>query len=245
MMPLLPTARLLPLLVTMALVMLGFKGYDLYEGVTWGQKSFAEEKKEEAKPAAPTTAPATAPAAAPAPTPATTPAASPAPVQEAVTPADAPAMAQTDAPTSDDELPQSFTASEVEVLQNLSKRRAELDSYAAQLNERQALISAAEATAEQKIKELEALKAEIQTLIRTVDDQQTSRIQSMVKMYETMKPREAAAILEQLDMSVTLDILERMKEGKSAAVLASMDPARAGTVTVEMSRRRTLPDVPK
>lgn len=233
MMPLLPTARLLPLLVTMALVMLGVKGYDLYEGVTWGQKSFAEEKKEEAKPATPAAAPAPPPAA------------SPAPVQEAVTPPDAPAMAQTEAPASDDELPQSFTASEVEVLQNLSKRRAELDSYAAQLNERQALISAAEATAEQKIKELEALKAEIQTLIRTVDDQQTSRIQSMVKMYETMKPREAAAILEQLDMSVTLDILERMKEGKSAAVLASMDPARAGTVTVEMSRRRTLPEVPK
>jgi flagellar motility protein MotE (MotC chaperone) len=238
MMPLLPTARLLPLLVTMAIVILGFKGYNLYEGLTWGQKSFAEEKKEEATPT-PTPAPAQAPAVTPAPP-------APAPVQEAVTPAPQPVATEPEeAAQIEEELPQSFTASEVEVLQNLSKRRAELDSYAAQLNERQALISAAEATAEQKIKELEALKAEIQTLIRTVDDQQTSRIQSMVKMYETMKPREAAAILEQLDMSVTLDILERMKEGKSAAVLASMDPGRAGTVTVEMSRRRTLPEVPK
>lgn len=253
----LPTARLLPLLVVVAVFMLGARGYDFYKG--WGASSYAEEDtkaalhaprpKLSAEEAAKLNPPAkvdtktiehTAPTKhiEPVSTPTPAPAEGDKPTGKAP---EATAEAKPNAP----ELPERFTASEVQVLQNLSLRRNELDARAAELDQRQALLSAAEAAADQKIKELEALRAEIQGLIKNVDDQQNNRIASMVKMYETMKPREAAAILEKLDMGVTLDILERMKESKSAPILASMDPARAGEVTVEMSRRSDLPKLPE
>ena len=62
-----------------------------------------------------------------------------------------------------------------------------------------------------------------------------------MKIYEAMKPKEAARIVEKLDMPVLLDVVERMKERKASAVLAKMDPAKAKSVTLELAQRRDLP----
>ena len=60
----------------------------------------------------------------------------------------------------------------------------------------------------------------------------------LVKIYESMKPKEAARIFEQLDDAVLIEVAERMKEAKLAPVLASMEPKRAIIVTVELAKRR-------
>lgn len=62
-----------------------------------------------------------------------------------------------------------------------------------------------------------------------------------MKIYEAMKPKEAARIFEKLDMPVLLDVVERMKERKASAVLAKMDPTKAKSVTLELAQRRDLP----
>ena len=49
----------------------------------------------------------------------------------------------------------------------------------------------------------------------------------LVKLYESMKPRDAAAIFNELDMPVLLQVLDRMKEAKAAPVLAAMQPDKA------------------
>ena len=56
-----------------------------------------------------------------------------------------------------------------------------------------------------------------------------------------MKPKDAARIFEQLDMVVLLDVIERMKERKSAPILAKMKPQRAKEITLELAQRRGLP----
>ena len=63
--------------------------------------------------------------------------------------------------------------------------------------------------------------------------------QGLVKVYETMKPREAAAIFNDLAMPVLISVLDRMKETKAAAVLAAMAPDRARDVTTQLALTRT------
>lgn len=138
-----------------------------------------------------------------------------------------------------------FTPDEVHVLQNLAQRREELDKRALEMNQHEALLTAAEQRIDGKIKELETLRGELQGLLQQVDGQEEERIASLVKIYETMKPREAAAILEGLEMSVALVVLERMREAKSAPILAAMDPQKASKITVEMSRSHQLPKIPE
>ena len=56
---------------------------------------------------------------------------------------------------------------------------------------------------------------------------------------ENMKPRDAAAIFNDLDMPVLLSVVGRMKEARAAAVLAAMSPDKAREVTTQLALTRT------
>ncbi len=103
---------------------------------------------------------------------------------------------------------------------------------------REGLLKAAEKRVESKIAELKSLQETIDNLIRKYNEQEEAKMQSLVKIYESMKPKDAARIFERLDMEILLEVVERMKERKSAPILADMDPARAKSITVELARRR-------
>lgn len=63
----------------------------------------------------------------------------------------------------------------------------------------------------------------------------------MVKLYEGMRPRDAAMIFDDLDLPVLVQILDRMGERKAAPVLGAMKPERARTITAELARHRARP----
>jgi flagellar motility protein MotE (MotC chaperone) len=92
--------------------------------------------------------------------------------------------------------PFDYTDEEVDVLQQLAKRREELDVRARQLDEREALIQAAEQRMEQKMAELKALQATVEDLLKTRSEQEEAELKSLVKMYENMKPKAAAKVFE-------------------------------------------------
>jgi flagellar motility protein MotE (MotC chaperone) len=137
--------------------------------------------------------------------------------------------------------PFEYTDEEVDVLQQLAKRREELDLRARQLDEREALIQAAEQRMEQKMAELKALQATVEDLLKTRSEQEEAELKSLVKMYENMKPKAAAKVFEEMDMDVLLDVVERMNERKVAPILALVTPTRAKEITFELAQRRQLP----
>jgi flagellar motility protein MotE (MotC chaperone) len=178
--------------------------------------------------------------------------------QQAATTPEAPAGEQpkTDKPMSEEEAaaaaaeaapepkvedPFDYTDEEVDVLQQLAKRREELDLRARQLDEREALIQAAEQRMEQKMAELKALQATVEDLLKTRSEQEEAELKSLVKMYENMKPKAAAKVFEEMDMDVLLDVVERMNERKVAPILALVTPTRAKEITFELAQRRELP----
>jgi flagellar motility protein MotE (MotC chaperone) len=60
-----------------------------------------------------------------------------------------------------------------------------------------------------------------------------------------MKPRDAATIMNELDLPVLLEVVDRMKEAKAAPILAAMQPDRARQVTAELARQRTRANTPE
>lgn len=137
--------------------------------------------------------------------------------------------------------PFDYTDEEVDVLQQLAKRREALDVRARQLDEREALIQAAEQRMDQKMGELKALQAMVEDLLKKRSDEQEAELKSLVKMYENMKPKDAAQVFEELDMDVLLDVVERMNERKAAPILALVTPTRAKEITFELASRKELP----
>lgn len=137
-----------------------------------------------------------------------------------------------------------FSESEVEILQSLSKRRKDLEHREKKIAQREALLSAAEDEVDQKISELRQIRTELEELLGKQTKMQEGRLRSLVKIYESMKPKDAARIMNTLDMNVLLDVLGRMSERKSAPILANMDPNRARAVTIRLAEQRQLPNIP-
>lgn len=138
------------------------------------------------------------------------------------------------------DFPVEFTPAEVAVLQDLANRRDELMVLEKEIKARERLLSAAEGRLDNRIGELQQLRDTIEALVRQYNDQEQAELQSIVKIYETMKPKDAARILGDLEMQILLGIMESMKERKSASILAAMDPERAREVTTELARKREI-----
>jgi flagellar motility protein MotE (MotC chaperone) len=134
--------------------------------------------------------------------------------------------------------PLAISPSEMELLQKLSERRADLDKRAAELSQREVLLQAAEKRIDDKIARLQSLEKDIGGIVDKQSEESDARTKSLVKIYETMKPHDAARIFEQLDMAVLLSVVEHMKERSAAPILAALDPTKARALTLALAERK-------
>ena len=133
------------------------------------------------------------------------------------------------------------SASEVDVINGLSKRRRELDARESQLTTQANMIAAAEARVDAKITQLKQLQAQINALVGQRDEAQKAQIDSLVKTYSTMKAKDAARIFDNLPDSVLVPVAQKMKSDVLALVLANMNSESAKSLTVKLADRLTLP----
>jgi flagellar motility protein MotE (MotC chaperone) len=136
-----------------------------------------------------------------------------------------------------------MSQTELDVLQQLTERRKVLDEREGALAERASLLQAAETRIDQKVQDLRDLRATLEQLTSLREGQEEMKILSLVKIYETMKPKDAARIFQELDMDTLLLVVDRMKERKLAPVMAEMNPNRAMEITVELARLRQMPQL--
>jgi flagellar motility protein MotE (MotC chaperone) len=129
-----------------------------------------------------------------------------------------------------------------EIIAELIARRRDLDMRERQLEQREALLLATESQVEQKLDELQILREELRSLLDQQEQEEEARIKSLVKIYEGMKPKEAANVFNTLDMEIMLSIVSRMSERKSAPILAAMEPSKARALTVLLAQQVQLPD---
>jgi flagellar motility protein MotE (MotC chaperone) len=134
-----------------------------------------------------------------------------------------------------------LTEEEIAVLQKLAARREALDARERELELRQNLLAAAEKRIDAKLAELKKVQGAVTGLIKKHDEEEEAKLRQLVKMYEIMKPKEAALIFEKLEMPVLLDVVERMREQKSGPIIAKMDPGKAEKLTAALADRRALP----
>lgn len=224
-----PSFRLLPVLIlAMGLVL------TIRVGDVWQEMSVGIGTETQAQ-----TAPATN-AAEPAPAADTQSAATEPPAPAEGVPAEDAAAAET-APSED---PLDFTDEEVEVLQQLAKRREELDLRARQLDEREAMVAAAEQRMEQKMAELRALQTTVEDLLVKRSEVEEAKLQTLVQTYEKMKPKDAAQVFEEMDMDLLRDLVSRMKTSRAAPILALVSPTKVKELTLELAEENALPFAP-
>jgi len=125
--------------------------------------------------------------------------------------------------------------------ERLAERREEQDAYAQELAVRASLVDAAEKRLEERTAALEALEARVTALIDERTAIENEEFASVVAMYEAMRPKDAAAIFNDLDMNVLLRVAKKMSARKMAPIMAEMTASRAQELTVAMSTAVTDP----
>ncbi len=130
-----------------------------------------------------------------------------------------------------------------EMYQDLSKRRAEIEQKEKKLSEREALLEAAQKELDRKLTEMEGLRDEIKGLLKQQSADEAARIESLVKIYSGMKPKDAARIFNTLDTDILMDVISHMPESKAGLIMALMDADRAKALTTLLAEQKKLPDV--
>lgn len=211
-----PRLRLLPIVLGVAVLLLLAKGERLgaalWSGVTdWAAASPAPPQADPPPRSGPMAALAQPAPAAPAPA--------------------APPAAPQAAPSPD-------ATAERALLEQLRARRSEIEAREQAAIQREVIVAAAERRLSQRIEELAALQSRLETLERDRATREEAGLRGLVRLYEGMRPRDAAAIFDELDMPVLLPIVDRMREARAAPVMAAMRPDRARALTTELAKLR-------
>ena len=128
--------------------------------------------------------------------------------------------------------------SEKALLLDLRHRRQELDQQSAAVQAREAALAAAEKRITARLDELANLQRKLETLDASRKQREEANWRGLVKTYESMRPRDAATIFNDLEMDVLLPVMDRMKEARAAAILAAMQPDKARALTAKLAETR-------
>ncbi|HEY4252059.1 MAG TPA: hypothetical protein VGM87_12685 [Roseomonas sp.] len=153
-------------------------------------------------------------------------------------PAAAPASAAVPAQPSQAAAPDPAVAAERAVLEALRARRAELEAREQAAAQREMMLAAAERRLQQRVEELSAMRGRLEAMEHARGERDEAGWRGLVRVYETMRARDAAAIFDDLEMPVLVQILDRMGERKAAPVIGAMRPERARLLTAELARFR-------
>ena len=130
-----------------------------------------------------------------------------------------------------------LSPAELQVLQSLGARRGQLDKREQDLDVQLALMAAAEAKLDAKIQALNGMKGDIAKLMVDADEKEQAEIDRLVKVFELMKPKDAAPRMVLLDDAVRLPVAAKMKERALSPILANMPPVEAKKLTEALASR--------
>jgi flagellar motility protein MotE (MotC chaperone) len=160
---------------------------------------------------------------------------------QASSPAQPPAAPASAVPAPMAEEPSPEQRAERALREGLRARRIELEGREQALAARELVLAAAERRLTQRIEEMAALQQRLQSADQALGAREEAGWRQMVKLYEGMRPRDAAAIFDDLEMPVLVQLVDRMREAKAAPVLGAMKPDRARLLTAELARHRARP----
>ena len=91
--------------------------------------------------------------------------------------------------------------------------------------------SSAAATPKKAPENVKITKEEIEKQQKEREAAEKKRVTKLARLYNDMKPADAAKVMETLDIDLCIAILQRMDEGNAAKVMAAFDPERAAQIT--------------
>ncbi len=142
-------------------------------------------------------------------------------------------------PTKKEEFdPLMLDENQIKILQAMSKKEGDttLADDRAKVAQQEALVKIAKDKLTKQIEQLEAIQKDIKSTTNDLTKKEQENIERMVKIYESMKPLQAAEILNKLELTALSEIFKAMAPKKASTIMSSMDHQKVRLVTLIMLR---------
>ena len=130
-----------------------------------------------------------------------------------------------------------MSPSEKALLEKLGARRNALKQRSDELDLREKMLDDAEKKIETGIGDLKKSEDKADAAAKAKDESEKQGLKSIVTMYETMKPKDAARVFDRLNHDVLVPLVVSMNPRKMAEILAVMQPEAAERLTVALANR--------
>jgi flagellar motility protein MotE (MotC chaperone) len=87
------------------------------------------------------------------------------------------------------------------------------------------------AEVDKKLSELNKVRAEVSRQLERKSEQETVKVTTLSKIYEKMEPANAAAVIADLDLELSVEILQNMKVKAAGRVLDNLDTKTAAKLS--------------
>ncbi|WP_096787082.1 MotE family protein [Rhodobacter sp. CZR27] len=122
----------------------------------------------------------------------------------------------------------------------LREREAQVRAQEDSMKERKAALDRADRTIRKRLDELAAAEAELSETLARADGAAEGDLSRLTSVYETMKPKEAAALFEAMAPEFAAGFIGRMRPEPAAAILSGMSAEAAYSVSVLLAGRNAL-----
>jgi flagellar motility protein MotE (MotC chaperone) len=133
---------------------------------------------------------------------------------------------------------------EPRLLRAIEERARQLDAWSSELADRARMLEAIEARATEQVHALKAQRQALETVLARVEEGTEVEVARLVKIYESMKPKEAARIFEAMPADIAAGFIRRMNESKSALVMGRLNAEHAYAITLAMANGSEPPAAP-
>jgi len=161
-----------------------------------------------------------------------------------VTPKETAPAKSAEPPVYQPDIPEPVSPTEKALLEKLSARRDTLKQRADDLDLREQMLRDAERKLDAGVADLKQGEERADTGGKGKAEAEKAGLKSIVTMYETMKPKDAARVFDRLGLDVLVPIVLGMNPRKMAEVLALMQSEPAEKLTVALANRARGLDAP-
>ena len=112
---------------------------------------------------------------------------------------------------------------------------SELAARALEIEAREAALREAERAVRAQVEELRALRAEALAVLEPERQQREDELRKLVTLYQNMKPKNAADLIEKLPLDLATAVVTRMKTREAGKILNFMSATRALQISQEIA----------
>ncbi|WP_417718585.1 MotE family protein [Salipiger sp.] len=126
------------------------------------------------------------------------------------------------------------------LLEALKTREDRVAKRETALQTRLQALSLAEAEIDRKMEAMRKAEEKLRATLAIADSAAEDDVARLTDVYATMKPKQAAALFEEMDPEFAAGFLGRMRADAAASIMAGLTPQKAYTISVMLAGRNAL-----